>query len=115
MPQSRPDVFYQAITQRPLFAPSRRPNEPVSVVAPATTTRPVQPQPAPIARQPENLRLTGVFGQDAAKSALIDDSNGHAIWVQVETQIDGWTVTDIGADWILLSDGDATFRLELFE
>ena len=110
-PAPRPDVFYEAITERPLFAPARRPT--------ADASRVSAPVPAVVPKQeptiPVGWRLTGILGGDGNRSALIAAGGGEADWFREDDQIEGWTVRLITDSRVTLSAGDAGFDLELFE
>lgn len=108
----RPDVFYAAIIQRPLFAPDRRPDiEPVPEVARDETA--VAPEPA---ATDTDFRLLGVFGRDKTRRALVQGSGGEdPDWAGISDSLPGnWKIKNIGDDWVEISRGAATQRLELY-
>ena len=112
LPQPRPPVYYAAITDRPLFAPGRRPG--VEEAAPEPVAAPVEtPMPEPDATPPD-LRLLGTLDTARRQSALVALYGGEPRWVPVGDTIDGWTLSDVGADWIELSLNSRTVRLELY-
>lgn len=109
LPSPRPDVFYEAITDRPLFAPSRRPEMISEVVAIE------EPKQIEEILRPENLVLSGVLGGTPSRSAFISVGGLEGEWFRTNDEIEGWAITDIGPDAITLTDGNDSFRLELFE
>jgi len=115
LPQARPAIFYTAITERPLFAPTRRPI--VVDAEPEPTLSPVpDPTPAPTSlAPPTDLRLSGILGGGSDRSAYLGRGDGAGMWLRVDAQIDGWIISEIGPDWVTLTAGEDSFRLELFE
>lgn len=114
LPSARPDVFYAAITERPLFAPTRRPVDNATPAA-VVTQAPEPAVTAPVLTPPTDLKLSGILGGGTNRSAFVAREDGSGEWLRVDTKIEGWTITEIGPEWIVLSAGDDTFRLELFK
>jgi len=113
LPAPRPDVFYQAITDRPLFAPNRRP---VAAATAIMTVEEVVPEePVTAAQRPDGLVLGGVLDGTDRRSAFIVIEGADGAWFQKDDLIQGWAITDITPDAITLANGDDSFRLELFE
>lgn len=115
----RPAIYYQAITQRPVFSPTRRPLEAV-VAAPEPEPVIEAPEPVistPVAAPPAppQLRLLGVIGSAGALSALISNAGGDPAWLPKGSIIEGWTITDIGPDWAELGLDSQNFRIEMYE
>lgn len=111
----RPDVYYQALTDRPLFSPTRRP---VSFAEPEPEPEPepvIAVPSAPAVPVPPVLRVLGVIGSGAGLSALISHNETEADWLTSGDEIDGWTIAEIGPDWIQLSLGPQTFRVEMYQ
>lgn len=104
-----PETDHSALTTRPLFAPTRRP---------------VIPEPEPIAEAPKevappppsapDVTLTGIVGSDGAKRALLSIDEDPAEWFTLGDSINGWTISAMGSDWVLLSNGGQNLRVELF-
>ena len=113
----RPDVFYTAMLERPLFAPSRRPledaPEPEPVVEQEEEVRAPAPEPER-ARAPD-VGLLGVMGNDDANSALVALDEAEPVWVKPGTPIAGWTVAAIGPDWLELTLDSETIRIEMYQ
>lgn len=115
LPPARPDIYYAAIIERPLFSPTRRPLEPDQSIQSLSVAAPQPIPPAnPVAR-PEGLVLSGVLGQDTDRSAFLTRPGGTGEWFRVNDAIDGWNIAEIGPDWATLTAGDTIVRLELFE
>jgi hypothetical protein len=74
----------------------------------------VAPRPAEILR-PDTLVLSGIFGGHTGRTAFITGSNSGDVWLHIDDDIDGWTIAEIGPDWITLTAGSDSVRLELFE
>ena len=108
----RPAIYYEAITDRPLFAPDRRPFTPV-IIAPAPPSS--EPEPEPIPELPPELVLMGTMGTAQNPIALIEHDGASAEWAAVGTDFEGWALTDIGPDWIVISDGTTDLRLDMFQ
>lgn len=110
LPRPRPEIYYKAITDRPLFAPARRPlvGEVTEAVTPAA--EPVQPT----ARKPD-VMLMGAMGNDKDMMALLKINDEDGQWFSVGENIDGWEVKKVTPTWVELTDGDTQFRVEMFE
>ncbi|MDA8747768.1 hypothetical protein N9M66_06110 [Litoreibacter sp.] len=119
VPAPQPDTYFAAITDRPLFAPTRRANEakPVAILEePAPATTPVivvQPEPEVEIPAP-NLVLLGVLTGSARNSALISLNGSEPEWFRDGADIAGWKLTTIEADAIELSETDRSLRFELY-
>ncbi|WP_134643102.1 hypothetical protein [Pseudaestuariivita atlantica] len=103
---------YDAILERPLFAPTRRP---VVIAAlpepePDLTTQLAAPEaPAPV------IRLRGVIGATGGNRALVTVDGADGGWLTEGTEVSGWTVTGIGPDWLDISRGEIRKRIDLYE
>ena len=93
-----PLATFSAVFERPLFAPSRRPAE---------SDKPAIPE-AGLGR----YQLLGVVDQGGARRALVADG-GRAVEIAEGVALDGWTVTRIEQDRVLLSSpsGQTILRL----
>ena len=116
--RDRPDIYYQAITDRPLFSPTRRPIE----LAPLTSV-PQEPEedivvveePAPEQVIPEpDAILLGVMTNGALGSALVSLDGAQAVWRSEGDDLNGWTLRSIEADAIELNEADRSLRIELY-
>lgn len=97
---------------RPLFAPSRRPPPPPPAVAEAEP-EPDKPEAPP---EPPPFDLAGI---------VVGGENGFALLRNHETEkiehakkgdvFAGWTVSEIGQRYVVVSQDDRTVRLALFE
>lgn len=95
LPKPRPDIYYAAITDRPIFEPTRRPvtmaPTPVEVepetieVAPTSSDRP----PLPV------VELLGVIRSSESGSALLSIDGGAALWFKEGATISGWRLNKV--------------------
>lgn len=111
----RPDVFYSAIVDRPLFAPTRRPvveDDVEDVAVEAVVEEVAQDIQTP---PPDDAVLAGVMGNSDNKSAFIVLDGADGVWMKLGETVAGWTITEIQANWVELSADDAKIRLELFQ
>ena len=109
----RPDIFYDAITARPLFSPTRRPIEATAELV--AVPEPVEALPTPEMSEQPNVGLGGVLGSIDERKALILFEDSPARWLRLGDDVDGWKITDISDKTITLSSDTRTFRLELFQ
>lgn len=115
LPAPRPAVFYEAVTDRPLFAPGRRPEQqqpevPAPVEAPAVIDTPTEPEPV----QPADLQLHGTLDDGRTGRALVSIGGEPATWLQQGDSIAGWTIATIGPDWIDLEQDSRKTRIDLY-
>lgn len=115
IPSVRPDIYYNAILDRPLFAPTRMPQLPEPERAQAAPAQPLETIPATTNASPTGILLSGIIGAENSRSALLGLEGTNQNWVRIDDKIEGWTITAIGADWLELSLDHQTYRLELFE
>lgn len=115
LPAVRPEIFYAAITERPLFAPTRRPVDRSSEPAPEVIGTPEPVAIVPSIQPPTDLQLSGILGDGLNRSAFVARVDESGEWLRLGAEIDGWTITEIGPEWIILTAGEDIFRLELFE
>jgi hypothetical protein len=96
-----------ATSQRPLFAPTRRP------FAPDPPPPPPAEAPAPQPPPPPNVTLVGVVKDANVLQALLrlGEKDLH---VKIGDDLSGWTVADIGARSLVLTLGERTVSLNLF-
>ena len=115
-----PDSFYEVILERPLFAPSRRP---VKIAAVQEEAEPLDEEPfdeEPVevleaTIEPLDFVLSGVLESGGERSAFLRQDGEAGSWFRVGETAGSWSVDAIGADWVELSAGEQTFRLELFQ
>ena len=91
-----------ALSERPLFDPSRRPE------APAET-----PIPVPVAPPPVTLSLSGIVGDTATGFTAIFrlSSRPELQMVREGDRIDRWTVSEVTEAVVLLRDDDGAERV----
>lgn len=95
-----------AALSRPLFSKTRRPPQPPPRVAPRRV--PVDDTPA--------LRLMGVMEIAGRSIAIVLDlETDDTKSLEMDETIGNWTVTDITASSLTLSDGGRALQLQLFE
>lgn len=107
----RPDIFYTVITERPLFAPSRRPeNAEVRAEPPLENAlqQEAQDLPAP------DIRLLGTMSDNGGGQALISLNNTTPVWFMKGDSIKTWHLSAIGPDWIEITLNDRVLRLNLY-
>lgn len=117
LPQPRPEVYYRAITDRPLFAPTRRPfvEAPVEEVVEEAPVEITEPAPEPVKPPPPKVALMGAMGGEDGMIALLKFNDDEDQWVSVGTNIGGWKLTTVTPTWVELTDGDTQIRVEMFE
>jgi len=103
LPAVRPEIFYAAITERP---PEPAP-EVIGTPEPVAIVPSIQP--------PTDLQLSGILGDGLNRSGFVARVDESGEWLRLGAEIDGWTITEIGPEWIILTAGEDIFRLELFE
>lgn len=98
-----------ATRERPLFSPSRRP-------PPVAETRSLPPPPAPIAaKAPPNLTFFGTFESAEEVGAAVQvGPHERATVIRFGSYIEGWRVTEISRDRLVLSFDDRTAVFSLF-
>lgn len=113
----RPVVYYAAITDRPLFEPTRRPFMREEAV-PEFTAEPVDEAPAPAAPTelpPPELTLQGVMTMDNNTVALIGINGDIPAWVSKGDTVSGWSLSKIGSDWVEISREARRIRVEMYK
>lgn len=113
----RPAVYYAAITERPVFDPSRRPYVP-EAVAPEPVPEPVEEAPEPSQPKelpPPELTLQGIITRDERTAALIGINGEAPSWVAQGDPVADWTLNDIGNDWIEISRGARIIRVDMYK
>lgn len=113
MPRKRSDIYYTAITDRPLFAQSRRPMvpddaEPVAVV-------PVEVPPEPEDTALPSVALLGLMGGTDMRQALVAVEGNVPEWLSIGDKLGPWTLSDAGSDWLEISSDTQKIRLELYQ
>lgn len=95
-----PLAGYAAIVERPLFSPSRRPVPGAAETAPGASIE-------------SRYRLLGVVASGPRKQAFVAEG-ARRLQIAEGDRLDGWTVTEIGADRVRLTSpaGEAALRLK---
>ncbi|WP_457645940.1 hypothetical protein [Profundibacter sp.] len=114
---NRPAVYYAAITERPLFDPTRRPYAPEQVaVEPEVDEVPKAPTPEPEQETPPpSISLQGIMTRDNKKAALIGINDGDSVWVLQGDPVADWTLSNIGNDWIEISRDARNIRVDMYK
>lgn len=111
LPPKRPDIFYTAITERPLFAPSRRPE---SIQAPIEQPIENLPEEEPIDLSAPSIRLLGIMGSNGGGRALIALDETTPVWLTKGAPIAAWRLSAIGPDWIEITLDERVLRVDLY-
>lgn len=100
-----PASTFAALTQRPLFLPSRQPEpeRPRARVAPAP--------PAPPAPPALSATLVGVLMSPAGRSAILRLADGKTTTVREGGTLDGWTLKQVSPDRVSLLSGATTIEI----
>lgn len=110
----RPGVYFAAITERPIFAPSRRPVQSVADETPVPTEVVAEPSPEVNEAAP-TVKLHGIRGQGEEYSVLLSGDGLAPEWIGPGASIGGWMVSEIGSDWITMKNGENSQRVELYQ
>ena len=96
---------YAAIAERPLFSPSRQP------------TKPPPPIPKTAGRKSiTNISLSGIIISPDQKTALIRSSKSPKLQSLIEGEkIQGWRLVRVLADRIVLTAGDETAEISIWD
>ncbi|RLJ60742.1 hypothetical protein BCF46_0947 [Litoreibacter meonggei] len=117
VPVAHSDSFYAPITDRPLFAQSRRPHEQAPAAIEEIPEEIVVETPAPVEMLvlPEpNILLLGVLTGGVRNSALISVDGSPPAWQREGSDIQGWQLNAIDADAIHLSAHERSLRIDLY-
>ena len=115
-PSPRSDVYFNLITERPLFEPTRRPFLPV--VAEPVVEEDVEPAPVPIVPvqvPPPDAALLGVMTGGARNAALVSLQGDDPNWLSEGDDLQGWNLGEITPGFIILEREGRRHRVELYE
>ncbi|WP_170328195.1 hypothetical protein [Ruegeria arenilitoris] len=107
----RSKIYYAAIVERPLFAPERRPITPQKTDAEQEAVVVVESTPS--SERPA-VSLHGVMVDTNGRKALISAAEASPEWAELGAKVNGWTVSDIGSNWVELKLATETFRFEMY-
>lgn len=110
LPGRHPAIYFAAITDRPLFAPTRRPGMELA----ATPTAPPQPVSAVPSDPTADVQLLGTIMMGERASALLVIGNQPPSWIGVGTVVAGFKLSGVGPDWAELASDTKTVRLDLY-
>lgn len=103
-PDPTPFANFGVAIERPLFSPTRRPEEEEEASATASVED----------GETGELSLRGVMAGAGVGLALISDFDGSGPqWLAVGDEADGWRVLDIAADGVFVQRGARKIRLTL--
>ena len=103
-----PVASFSAIATRPLFSPGRRPDLPPPPPPVAVTVAP--PPPPPAALTPPGT-LLGVLISPAGSAAILKLASGRSATVAEGADVEGWTVTQVSADRVMLAAGASSLEM----
>ncbi len=106
----RPAVYFAASTDRPLFAPGRRPGTGPAKPPPA----PREPVPSALTEQVTEVQLLGTIVMEERASALLAIGNQPPSWIAVGTVIACFKLSGVGPDWAELAFDTNVLRLDLY-
>jgi len=101
---------YQQMVERPLFMETRRPPPPKSEEPPPPPT-----PPPPEKATPVNFKVMGILSTPEGRMALIADGKGKYKRMKVKDSLDGWQITDIKPDRLLIQQGEFKEDLSLLK
>lgn len=99
-----PEEIFEEIIERPLMIRGRRPVDETTVVPEA---------PVVAAKTDLKMKLMGVIMTPAGMTALLQDSSGKYKRVKLNGQLEGWEVTELKADKVVLTQGNNRQELML--
>lgn len=121
LPVRRGKLYYAAITDRPLFTPSRRPHVVSSTESEKPTPDIVEPEPVvdavvevEIEEPMPDFRLLGVFAAGASRKALIAVGDNAPSWLEDGANIQGWNIGAVSTRGVTISKNGKTFDLEIY-
>ena len=116
---SEPQPSYQAVLERPLFAPTRLPIPIQAVAIESDAETPIVVLDAPVVEvteiQPPTFELKGVWRNTRASLVYIEQPGRDRVWVGIDYLIDGWQIVEIGRNWVTIAQGGQQIRVSLFE
>jgi hypothetical protein len=95
---------FRAITERPLFAASRR----APSVAPVAMAAPIQ-----AAAAPPSFQLVGIVGAGDVRLVLVRKPNAPIQRLQPGQSLDGWQLVEVGADRAIFANGGSRTEIKL--
>lgn len=106
MPSRKPTSNFDAIVERPLFSPTRRPTPPKQAAAkPQALTAPAPPPP------PLAATLLGIIIAPDVRSAVVRMSSGRSVTVVEGGSIEGWELKRVEPEYAQFRYNDAYLEL----
>ncbi|MFN3614149.1 MAG: hypothetical protein ACK4WC_06265, partial [Rubrimonas sp.] len=62
---------------------------------------------------PQGVALLGVFGGNDGRRALVRSENGALVRVRRGDRVDGWTISQVGADTVQMTNGGRSQTLRV--
>lgn len=105
---------YQAIRQRPLFSPDRKPPaivEPVPFVE-EEIGYVLPPEPEPISVTQPNWELVGLVRSERLNRAIFRKAGSPIFFDMLKGEtLDGWTLSDVGRFEVFVENGQERLRI----
>ena len=99
---------YAETVERPLFAHGRQPHQAVSVPQQPQKQRPVKQS------DPKRFVLSAVVMEGDMRVALLrDPTNGKLTRLKEGSSVGGWSLSEVKADSVVLSNGSTTQEVQL--
>lgn len=109
-----PLTAYSAIVERPLFTAARRPYEPERTQKKTNNATAAAMEAPSRTVAPPRLRLVGVVLTRQARQALLRDPvDGRSLTVDAHAEVEGWEVTRIAPERVVLRLGRQRHELRL--
>ena len=104
-----------AISNRPLFAPTRRPTlAHQDDSKPSTGIQTVIEPETPKQPMPPEVVLHGIIKTDNGFAALISSPGTIAAWLPRGSDVQGWALEEIGNDWVVLTNDTLRYKVEMY-
>lgn len=110
----RPDAYYAAITERPLFEITRRPIRPQEELPEPEQVAAPEPEPEEKPLFPDVI-LMGVLMTGDTPRALLAVAGDNANWMRQGQKLAGWTVTKIAADHVEFENDEEVVWIDLYK
>lgn len=105
---------YPETLMRPIFFPGRRFPASQSGAAPVVRVDHPPPVRAPPAIPVEQIKFLGVIITSGSKRALIKSPGAETKWFELGESVDGWTISSIDGNTVILSNGATTSPVTLY-
>lgn len=109
--EARPQSYYSAITERPLFEVTRRPidlSEPEMVINDVARVEPIR-----MARLPE-IQLMGVLLSGEQPSVFLSVEGDKAKWLRQGDTVQSWVLEQVASDYVEFKNNKEVVRIDLY-